>query len=82
MNNNRVLKETNIKGYKVSMDLERGGSGITNIHLKVNGTKYLFNEQTGAFLDAMGNRLPKSLHGNQLIIKALEKAKQLISKGW
>lgn len=82
MNNLRVLKDTTIKGYRVSLDLERGGSGLTNIHLKVNDTKYFFNETSGAFLNKAGNRLPKSLRGNQTIIDALRKAQDRIRTGW
>lgn len=33
MNNKRVLQATKIKGYTVTMDVERGGSGLINIHL-------------------------------------------------
>ena len=49
MNNLRTLQETVIKGYKVSMDLERGGSWLTNIHLKVGKTKYFY--KAGKFVN-------------------------------
>lgn len=82
MNNLRVLKDTTIKGYTVSMDLERGGSGLINIHLKVDKVKYYFNENAGAFLDEVGNRLPNSLRGNQKIEDALTKAIERMNSGW
>lgn len=82
MNNKRVLDTTKIKGYNVSMDLEKGGSGLNNIHIKVNDTKYFYNETVKAFTDASGNRLPNSLRGNQEIINAFNKAKKLINQGW
>ena len=82
MNNNRVLKDTKIKGYNVSMDLERGGSGQINIHLKINDTKYFFNAEKGAFLDSAGNRVPNALKGNQQIIDSLKKAQKLVKQGW
>jgi filamentous hemagglutinin len=82
MNNLRVLRETTIKGYDVSMDLERGGSGLTNIHLLVDDVKYFFDEASGTFLNAAGNRLPNSLRGNQQIMDALKKAQDRIAQGW
>ena len=82
MNNKRIMNETKIKGHKVSMDLEKGGSGQNNIHVKVDGKKYFFNANKGAFLDSAGQRLPKALQGNQQIINALGKATKLISQGW
>ncbi|KAF1083693.1 tRNA(Glu)-specific nuclease WapA precursor [Sporotomaculum syntrophicum] len=82
MNNLRVLKDTKIKSYNVSLDLERGGSGLTNIHLKVNNTKYFFDDTKGAFIDQAGNRLPNSLKGNQTIIDALKKAQDKVNSGW
>ena len=82
MNNKRVLDTTEIKGHKVTMDLEKGGSGLNNIHIEVDGTKYYYNEQVQAFTNSAGNRLPKSLRGNQDIINAFNKAKKLISQGW
>ncbi|SHI83662.1 two-partner secretion domain-containing protein [Propionispora hippei] len=82
MGNLRVLKDVTIKGYRVSMDLERGGSGLTNIHVKIDNVKYYFNKDAGAFLNEAGDRLPNSLRGNSLITKALEKALDIESKGW
>ena len=82
MNNKRIMNETKIKGHKVSMDLEKGGSGQNNIHVKVDGKKYFFNANKGAFLDSAGQRLPKALQGNQQNINALGKATKLISQGW
>ena len=82
MNSNRVLDTTKIKGHKVTMDLEKGGSGLNNIHIEVDGAKYYYNEQVQAFTNSAGNRLPKSLRGNQDIINAFNKAKKLINQGW
>lgn len=46
---NRPLSlERVIKGYKISIDLEKGGSGLNNIHLKVNNVKY-FNKTENLF---------------------------------
>jgi hypothetical protein len=80
MNNLRVLKDTKIKGYKVSMDLERGGSGATNIHLKVNNTKYYY--KSGKFVNSNGSQILKSLRNNTSIKNALKKAQNTVKKGW
>ena len=80
MNNFRILKETAIKGYKVSMDLERGGSGLVNIHLKVNNTKYFY--KAGKFISSTGKEIPNVLRNSAIIKSALDKALDLISKGW
>ena len=64
------------------MDLEKGGSGLNNIHIEVDGAKYYYNEQVQAFTNSAGNRLPKSLQGNKEIINAFNKAKKLINQGW
>jgi RHS repeat-associated protein len=82
MNNNRVMEETKIKGLDVSMDVEIGGSQEVNIHLKVNGDKYIFNAEKGEFLlEKVGNKLPNSLRGNRQIVDSLNKAKKL-AKSW
>ena len=44
--------------------------------------KYTYNETAQAFTNSAGNRLPKSLQGNQEIIDAFNKAKKLIEQGW
>lgn len=80
MNNLRTLKETVIKGYRVSMDLERGGSGLVNIHLKVGNTKYYY--KAGRFINSAGKEIPKALRNNSKIISALNKALSMKSKGW
>ena len=38
-NNKRVLDETKIKGHKIFIDLEMGGSQKPNIHILVDKTK-------------------------------------------
>jgi len=76
--NTRVLQQTRIKGYKVSMDLERGGSGLLNIHIKIGNTKYYY--KAGKFINSLGNEIPGVLRKNQLIIDALNKALSLASK--
>ena len=78
--NLRTLQNKQIKGYNVSMDLERGGSGLTNIHLNVDNTKYFY--QSGKFINSMGKELPNSLRNNQIIQEALRKALQMIENGW
>ena len=77
--NIRTLNNTTIKGYKVSMDLERGGSGLLNIYLKVGNTKYFWN---GSQFMNNGKAIPRSLQNNATITKALNKALEYISKGW
>lgn len=81
MNNVRVMQDTKIKEYKVSMDVERGGSGLVNIHVKVDNTKYFYNADKGMFLDSNGSKLPSSLRGNKMIVDALKKA-QKYEKQW
>ncbi|MCM1286352.1 MAG: polymorphic toxin-type HINT domain-containing protein [Acetobacter sp.] len=71
-NNIRTLKETKIKGYKVSMDVERGGSGLINIHLKVDGIKYFW--KSGKFVSKSGRTLPNSIKNSAIIQNALKKA--------
>jgi hypothetical protein len=39
----RVLNNLKIKGKKVSTDIEKGSSGLNNIHLKVGKTKYYYD---------------------------------------
>lgn len=69
MNNIRTLDNTKIKGYKVSMDIERGGSGLINIHLKVGNSKYFYN--SSKFLSSAGKEIPHALRGNSIIEKSL-----------
>ena len=80
MNNLRTLKETVIKGYRVSMDLERGGSGLVNIHLKVGNTKYYY--KAWKIINSAGKEIPKALRNNSKIVSALNKALSMKSKGW
>ncbi|WP_456290358.1 hypothetical protein M1D70_15160 [Paenibacillus sp. AK002] len=61
----------------MSMDVERGGSGLVNIHVKVDNTKYFYNAGKGMFLDEYGKKLPNSLRGNQMIVYALKKEKKI-----
>ena len=81
-NNVRVMQKTKIKGYEVSVDLEKGGSGVNNIHAEVDGKKYYLDEETKVFLDKNGNRLPNKLRGNKDISNAVNKANKLIAQGW
>ena len=81
-NNVRVMQKTKIKGYDVSVDLEKGGSGVNNIHAEVNGKKYYLDKETEVFLDKNGNRLLNKLRGDKDISKAVDKANKLISQGW
>ena len=81
MNNHRVLKDTTIKGYKVSMDLERGGSGLNNIHLKVGNVRYFYNDN-GKFISAAGKEIPNALRNNPVITRSLQKALETMEKGW
>ena len=79
MKNIRTLEKTKIKNYKVSMDIERGGSGLTNIHAEVDGVKYFWNGTK--FLSKNGKEIPKVLRDHPTIIKALKKALEKITKG-
>jgi RHS repeat-associated protein len=81
MDNLRTLQNTTIKGYNVSMDLERGGSGLVNIHVKVDNVKYFF-DGVSKFFDANGKELPNSLRNNADITKALDKALDALTRGW
>lgn len=52
-NNVRVMQKTKIKGYEVSVDLEKGGSGVNNIHAEVNGKNIIYVKKQGFFLIRM-----------------------------
>jgi hypothetical protein len=82
MNNKRILHEVKIRGYRISMDLERGGSGVINIHLKVGDTKYYFDFASKQFISATGGALPNKLQDLSMIGKALDKAINLMQGGW
>jgi hypothetical protein len=70
----RILHDTKIKGYNVSLDIELGGSGQTNIHLKIDQTKYFWNPEKQTFISNAGIEIPNSLRGNSKIEAALQKA--------
>lgn len=72
--NKRTLQETKIKGNKVSVDAERGGSGQWNVHVKVNGDKY-YIEKPGD----LGN-LPGSVRKSAEVQKAVQSAFDYIQK--
>ena len=78
--NLRTLSNTTIKEYEVSMDLERGGSGLLNLHLKVGNTKYFYNGSK--FLNSAGKEIPNALRGNATIQKALQKALDAAKRGF
>ena len=80
--NKRVLDDIKINKEKVSMDLERGGSGKNNIHLKVGNKKYFLDKKTGKFYDKNGIKAPKSITKNSAVKRALDKALRLENKGW
>jgi hypothetical protein len=83
LNNKRLLQDTKIKGYTMSIDLEMGGSGIPNIHLKLDNVKYLWDENAKAFLSTLdGSKLPKSIRDLDVIKNALSKALQLLQGKW
>ena len=82
MGNQRLINNLRVKGYRISMDMERGGSGQINIHLQINNTKYFYNHQAGQFFSQAGNSIPGSLQGNAEIAKALQRALKLIQGGW
>ena len=60
--------------------MERGGSGLVNIHMKVDNTKYFYN--AGKFINSSGKEIPKALRNNQKILSALNKAVEMKNKGW
>ena len=74
-----VHEKTKIKGYNITMDVERGGSGLINVHLEVDGLKYFWNGNK--FLTKAGKKLPKVLRNNDKILKALKKALEKIAQG-
>ena len=76
------MQKKKIKGYDVSVDLEKGGSEVNNIHAEVDGKNYYLDEETQVFIDKDGNRLPNKLRGNKEISNAVDKANKLISQGW
>ncbi|MGU3397280.1 DNRLRE domain-containing protein [Priestia sp. D51] len=81
MNNYRALNNYSVGAYKnISLDLERGGSGLTNIHLKVGKTKYFY--KNGEFYSKSGERLPAKLRKDKKIQNALKKALQKEKNGW
>lgn len=80
MNNLRLLKTTKVKGYRISMDLEKGGSKKNNIHLLVNGVKYYY--KNSKFIFKAGKEIPKKSRNNSTINDALAKALYLIKNGW
>ncbi|MDF2788861.1 MAG: hypothetical protein K0S80_1959 [Neobacillus sp.] len=83
MDNLRFLNNYSTKGYKkLSLDLERGGSGLVNIHLKVGNTKYFYDFKSGELLTEQGNKLPNSLRKDKFIQGALNKALETLKKGW
>jgi hypothetical protein len=77
-NNNRVLEETKIGPYSVSVDLEMGGSG-PNIHIKINGSGPNYYDPTTKTFQIP---LPKGLKKSTEILNAVEKALKLIAQGW
>ena len=79
MKNIRTLQKTKIKGYNITMDVERGGYGLINVHLEVDGLKYFWNGNK--FLTKAGKKLPKVLRNNDKILKALKKALEKIAQG-
>jgi len=78
--NLRVLQEVTIRGYRVSMDLERGGSGLYNIHLKVDNVKYFYN--AGRFVNAAGKEIPHVLRANPQVQRGLTRALDAMGRGW
>lgn len=62
------------------MDLERDGSGLTNIHIHLGEAKYTYI--SGKLIDSLGRELPKSLRNNPQIIAAFKKVQDLIKNGW
>jgi hypothetical protein len=76
----RVLNNLKIKGKKVSTDIEKGGSGLNNIHLKVGKTKYYYDGKS--FYTPNGVRVPKSVLKNNAVQKILQKALDLHAKGF
>jgi hypothetical protein len=82
MNNLRLLNNYKKNGYNISLDLERGGSGLINIHLKVNTTKYFYNFSKDGFYSSSGKSLPNSLAKDSNIKAALIKALKKINSGW
>ena len=73
-NSQRLLKDTKIKQYTVSVDVETGGSGLQNVHIVVDGVKYY---QHNGFAG-----IPSKVLKNDLVKNAVQKAAELLAKGW
>lgn len=83
LNNKRILNNGDVKigGYKkISLDVEKGGSGKVNIHLQVDGKKYFYDNKMGNYMSKDGNKLPNSIAKNSKIQQATDKALQYAKK--
>ncbi|RIJ62890.1 RHS repeat domain-containing protein [Rummeliibacillus sp. POC4] len=75
MSNKRFLNNYSVKNYKnISLDLERGGSQLENIHVVVNNVKYIYQPHLDDFVSKNGFSIPSKLRYDTKIRKALVKA--------
>jgi len=81
--NKRILNngDIQIKGNKnISLDVERGGSGKVNIHIKVGNEKYFYDFNSGKYISNSGNQLSSSISKNSKIQEATKKALDCANK--
>ena len=81
--NKRILNngDVQIKGNKnISLDVERGGSGKVNIHIKVGNEKYFYDFNSGKYISNSGNQLSSSISKNSKIQEATKKALDYANK--
>jgi len=72
--NKRTLQQTTIKGNRVSVDAERGGSGKWNVHVKVNGEKVYIRSPSDL------SALPKSVRRSSQVEDAVQEAFDYIQR--
>ena len=81
--NKRILNngDIQIKGNKnISLDVERGGSGKVNIHIKVGNEKYFYDFNSGKYISNSGSQLSSSISKNSKIQEATKKALDYANK--
>ena len=81
--NKRILNngDVQIKGNKnISLDVERGGSGKVNIHIKVGNEKYFYDFNSGKYISNSGSQLSSSISKNSKIQEATKKALDYANK--
>ena len=81
--NKRILNDGEVKigqNKNISLDVESGGSGKVNIHMKVDGKKYFYDENSKLFIDTNGKKLSSKITKNEKIQTAIQKALDYANK--